>query len=106
LPIPDESFFFKHILLIGVIFFFLNFERIMKLSAFYKKEKVNRTIKMELYKEFNFFLIFKRDLALKTLEVLQNGESNQVEFISDKARKQFMRKVRKNTIDLKQISVN
>jgi hypothetical protein len=43
-PVAAESFFFKHLVFIAVIFFFLNFERAMKLSAAYKKEKVSKLI--------------------------------------------------------------
>ena len=56
LPLSSESFFYKHLTFIAVIFFFLNFERIMKLSAFYKKEKVyNNALN---YFNSNLILIF------------------------------------------------
>lgn len=37
---PEDSYFLKHVLFICIIFFFFNFERAMKLYAFYKKEQV------------------------------------------------------------------
>ena len=41
---PKESFFYKHLIIIGIIFFFFNFERGMKLFVSYKREKVLKII--------------------------------------------------------------